>query len=189
MATTFTDLKTRLNTWLRDSANRSFTDAEKTEILTEAINDPYVFNVVRDTSLSTATNTYSYTAPTGIEAIFELGVDIDSNGVFHAIPRDSYELINGTIYFSDTHLPTGKTIQIVGKSKLTSSSTDFPTKIQEYVLHLAMVSAFEMLKTKLVTRFLTNDMTVSDINNAIATHKQRAAELRQAITNQRLVTL
>lgn len=189
MATTISDLLITLNTELSDTANTTFTAAEKTQFLTKAINDPYVYSVTRDTSLTTLASTYSYTAPTGLDAIFELGLNIDGDGIFHQVPREDYDLINGVIYFNTNSLPTGKTIQIVGKSKLTTVTSDFPTKVQDYIIELSIVNAFEFLKTKLTTRFLKNDMTMADIINSISTHKQRAAELRQALINQRLVTL
>lgn len=189
MATTLANLKSRLNVWLRDGSDRTWTSAEKDELLVAAIADPYAYKVVRDTSLSTITSTYSYTAPSGIESIYELGLDADGNGIFHALPRDAYDLIGGTIYFTDTGLPSGKTIQIVGKSKLTTSTTDFPTNVQEYILHLACAEAFEMLKTSLTSRFLKNDITMSEIVQSIGTHRSRANELKQSIANQRLVTL
>lgn len=189
MATTFTALKVRFNTWLRDTQNLTFTDDEKTELLTAALNDPLATTVVRDTSLTTIAGTYSYTAPTGIGAIYELGLDLNGDGIFHLIPREQYDLINGAIYFNTNALPAGKTIQIVGKSKLDATSADIPVKVQDYVLHIAMVNAFEMLKTSLTTRFVKNDMTMSDIINSINTHKQEAVRLRQDIINQRLVTL
>lgn len=189
MATTFSDLKTRLNTWLRDTQNLTFTDDEKTEILKEAVNDPFVAYPVRDTSLTTAANTYSYTMPTGVRDVFEVGLDINSDGVFHLINPDSYDIINGTIYFKDKGMPSGKAIQIIGNKKLDYQSSDFPTQLQEYVLHMAMIAAFEMLKTSLTTRFVKNDMTMSDIIQSIATHQRRAEELRRSIANQRLVTI
>lgn len=88
MATTFTALKVRYNTWLRDTQNLTFTDDEKTELLTAALNDPLATTVVRDTSLTTIAGTYSYTAPTGISEIYELGLDVNGDGIFHLIPRE-----------------------------------------------------------------------------------------------------
>lgn len=189
MAVVFSDLKTRLNTWLRDAQNLTFTDAEKTEILTEAINDPFVASIVRDTSITIVAGTYTYNVPTGIDAFFELGYDKNGDGLFHVIPREYYDVINGVIYLSIKSLPAGRSLIVVGKNKLTTASTDYPARVQEYILHLAMVGAFEMLKTSLTTRFVKNDMTMADIINSINTHKQRAEELRRTITNQRLVTL
>lgn len=183
------ELLTQLNTRLRDSQNLTFTSDEKTEILTEAINDPFVTYPVRDTSLSTIASTYSYTLPTGIRDVFEVGIDLSGTGVATPIPRDSYDIVDGVLYFNDTSLPEGKTIVLVGNKKLTYASSDIPTQLCEYVLHLAMVSAFELLKTSLTTRFLKNDMTMTDIIQSIATHQRRADELRRTITNQRLVTL
>lgn len=189
MATTFTDLKTRLNTWLRDTQNLTFTDDEKTEILKEAVADPFVSYPVRDTSLTTASNDYTYTLPTGVRDVFEIGLDMNSDGIFHIVNPDSYDIINGEIHFNDKTIPSGITIQVVGNKKLDQDSTDFPVQLQEYVLHLAMIAAFEMLKTSLTNRFLKNDMTMSDIIQSIATHQRRAEELRRSIVNQRLVTL
>lgn len=186
--TTFADLKTRLNTKLRDSQNLTFTDDEKTEILTVAINDPYVYTLTRNASLTTAASTYAYALPTDVEEVFDLFLDTDGNGVGYHVSREDYDVIDGYIRARVTW-PENTPIILFCKTKLDSASTDYPVKMQEYILELALVEAFELLKTSLTTRFLKNDMTMADIIQSIATHQRRAEELRRAIINQRLVTL
>lgn len=183
-------LKTRLNTRLRDTANTTFTSGEKDEMLIEAISDPFVYIADRDTSITTVANQSVYTAPDGFDDIYELGYDYNSDGYAQPIPRDSYDLLNGQIIFRPNAkaLASGKTLHVIGKRKLATTDI-FPDRVQEYVLELAMVAAFEMLKTSLTTRFVKNDMTMGDIINSINTHKARAAELRRSLINQRLVVL
>ncbi len=189
MATAISDLLTRLNTRLRDAANTTWTAAEKTEALTIAINDPYVYGVTRDTSLTTSSSVYSYTLPSGVSMVYRLMVDLDGDGIASPVARTSWEVINGVLYLLDQSIPAGKTLTIIGKNKYTSSTSDYPTNVQEYILELAMVEAFELLKSSLTSRFLKNAITMADIVQSITTHKQRAAELRASITNQQLVDL
>lgn len=184
----FNDLLTRFNTKLRDSTNLTFSAAEKTDVLTSAINDPYVAKPTVDTSLTTAANTYSYTLPDGLSEIFDLGLDMDSDGIFHHVARDNYELIDGNIYFTNKALPTGKTIQLRARQKLTTNDT-FPDKVQDYILELAQAGAFELLKTSKTSRFVKNDITMVELLASINSHKAEAARLRQDLINQRLVTL
>lgn len=53
----------RLNTKLSDSTDKTFTSSEKGEFLTSAYNDPNVFYIDRDTSLTTSGTSLIYTLP------------------------------------------------------------------------------------------------------------------------------
>lgn len=183
-------LKTRLNTRLRDTGNLTFTSAEKDEMLIEAIADPYVYIADRDTSLTTVDSQSVYPMPDGFDDIYEIGIDINADGYVSPIPRSEYDVLNGNLIFASSSktLTAGKTLHIYGKRKLTTTDI-FPDKVQEYILSLAIVGAFEMLKTSLTTRFVKNDMTMTDIVKSIQTHEQRAEKYRRSLINQHLTTL
>jgi hypothetical protein len=184
-AKTFAELLTKFNTRLRDSSDVTFSSSEKTEMLTEAFNDPYVYTASRDTSLTTIASQANYTLPTGIEAVLELGIDINADGYYTKIDSSAYDVADGVISFSPEYkgLFSGKTLLIIGKKKLATTDT-IPDKIQDYVLHLAMITAFETLITSFSTTFLTNDASMSDLQAAVARHERKAAQLRSSIINQ-----
>lgn len=190
MSATLTNLTTRFNTRLRDATNATWTSAEKADILTTAINDPYVYIVDIDTSLETLATTRSYPMPSNFEAIYSLGVDVAGDGFPMLIDVSAYDVINGNIYISEYYkaMPVGKPIHILGKHKLTTTST-FPDFLVDYILEYAMVEAFEMLKTSLTSRFLKNDMTMNEIVTSINTHRAEMMRLQKRIANQQLVRL
>lgn len=186
---TKSQLKTKLNTRLRDTADRTFTSGEKDEILSEAIGDPYVGAVQVDTSVVTGTNQTSYLSP--FDDIIQIAVDVLGDGAAYPLDQSAWELTDGTIYIDNYYkeqIPGGKTLYITGWTKL--SDTDlFPTLQQNYVLHLAMAAAYEMLNASFMTRFLKNDVTRSDLQSAIAYHKSEAARLRESIVGQKQVVI
>lgn len=65
MATTYTptEIKTRLNTWLRDSSDRTFTSSEKDEFYIQACRDQYVFKTAIDQTLSVVAGQFNYYFP------------------------------------------------------------------------------------------------------------------------------
>lgn len=185
---TKSQLLTKLNTRLRDGGNTTWSAAEKNEILSQAINDPYVYIVDRDDTTTTTANTATYPSP--FQEIYDMYIDINDDTFPMHIPRSNYDIVNGNIYMdrSMRSLATGHSLIIYGKKKLTDSDL-YPDIVQDYILEMAMVGAFEMLKTSLTSRFVKNDITMAEVIQSINTHRQEAARLRQGIINQRLVTL
>jgi hypothetical protein len=181
MATvTFAQLRTRLDTRLKDATDTSFTSSEKDEFMTTAFNDPYVARIKRDSSLTMPTTAVTYaTAPAGYDYPAEIQVDANLDGVGWDIGKENWDAIDGRIYFTydvrDAY--SGNTLYLVGKVKYTTSDS-IQDYMAEYVLELATVEAYEFMKSRLATRFLTNDMTMSDLINGIQTHKNRARELK-----------
>jgi hypothetical protein len=55
-ALSFTQMRTRQNRRLKDSNDITFTSSEKDEFLETAIADPYVFDIARDTTITTRTS-------------------------------------------------------------------------------------------------------------------------------------
>lgn len=81
MATfTAAQLKTRLNTKLRDSADRTFSSSEKDEFYTTACEDEYVYKITKDTSLTVVAGSFSYALPTGFTEVTDFGFDANGYG-------------------------------------------------------------------------------------------------------------
>lgn len=178
-ALTATQLKTKLNTRLRDSDDRTFDDAEKVEAIEQAILDPYVVEIVRTTAATTA-NTASYARPAGIDKVAWINIDMQGDGFEEPIDQGAWEEVGGNIIFDRTYkgIPAGKTLLIYGEKKLTTSDT-FKDNLQPYILELAHIWCLELLKSELATRFLKNDMTMSDLINLINTRERRVIDLRK----------
>lgn len=186
-AQTFSQLRTRLDTSLSDSANKTFSTGEKDEFMTRAFNDPVVYKLIRDTSLTTTSTTATYTLPSTVTEPTDVGIDTTGDGFrITWLDRDSYDIIDGKLIFQSVQYPlmNGKTIYLYGKYKLTVSDS-VPDFLQEYVLTLAEIEAFSFMKNKYATRFLKNDVTMAELLNGITERKQHAQELRKSLANRR----
>jgi len=181
---TYSEMLDRLDTMLSDANDRTYTSSEKEEFLNSAYNDPSVFEIVRDTSLTTTAGDPSYTVPATITEVLDILVDIAGDGYPQRIARNSYEVVGGTIYFDYTQksMLDGKTLTVIGKYKITPDD-DLPSFLQEYVLHIASIYALEFLKNKFAGRFLKNDVSMTELIAALNTHRQRAAELKKNLAN------
>lgn len=188
-AKTYAQLIDELNIWLQDTDDITFTSSEKEAFLDAAIRDPYVYDVARDSSLTTAANTYAYALPTGFsDQITMVGINNAINGIPTWLDREGWYTEGGYLYFElrNAGMPAGKSIILRGKKKLTSSDT-FGDNLQNYILHLAMVEAFRLIQSQLTTRFYKNDITMGEVSSVIAQHGSDAARLRSTLEN-RLIT-
>lgn len=178
-------LLTRLNIQLRDADNRTFTAAEKTEVLDIAVNDPYVFIIARDDSTTTVADQARYTRPGNITKISHINL-LQTDGYEDTIDNQSWEEVGDEFIFDRTMqgLPASKTLVVYGKQKLTDVDL-YPEMLQDYILIIARIHCFELLKTSLATRFLKNDITMSDLIQTINSLKQEAARLQRTLDNQR----
>lgn len=186
---TASGLLTRLNTKLRDSTDRTFTSSEKQEFIAAAIDDDYVFKIVRDDTQVTVANQASYSmADLGISEVLAVFIDVLDNGYPELVSRDGYDVIDGVLYFEPSHraIPAGKTLIIVGKQKLTTSDT-IPEFLQNYVLELALVQSYEELAHTYTTRFLKNDVTLGEILGAIRSMQAKIGDMRRTLANRREV--
>lgn len=186
-AQTITQVKARLNTKLSDSTDKTFTSAEKDEFLASAYNDASNFIIDRDTSLTVVTDQLNYNLPTGFTDVTDIFVDFDSDGIGSRIPRNAYDIINGVIYFSNIlSLGSGYTIILFGKNKL-DTADNLPDFLQEYVLTLAQIEAYEFMKNKYATRFLKNDVSMGELISSLGQLEQKAATIRKNLSNRRVV--
>lgn len=181
-------MKTRLNTKLSDSLDKTFTSSEKDEFLTSAYNDANVFIIDRDTSLTTTT-ARNYALPAGFTEPTDIYLDSASDGVGDRIDSSTYDVINGYIYMQNVRtLPVGKTLILFGKNKL-DTSDNLPESLQDYVLTLAQIEAYEFMKNKYSTRFLKNDVSMGELVTSLNQLEQKAADLRKNLPNKRVIAV
>ena len=184
-ASSFNQTLARFQLRLRDVNQTTFTLPEQTDLLTSAFNDRFVTIFDRDTMTSVASQAvYPYTG--AISDPTELFLDIASNGYGTSIDTSAWDYINGNFIFKPSYKPLtgGLSIYIYGKRKLTVSDL-IPDSLIEYVLEVAYMESLKLLKMTLATRFLKNDMTMPQINQAIAETKQTINDMRRDLTNTR----
>lgn len=182
----FTALKAKLNTRLGDADNFAFTSEEKDEILTEAIQDPYVVRTVWDETLTFASGTYQYEIPEEISTVKD--VYIKRNAGLEPEPITvPYEviIIDDLKYLQfkggSYHLPHNTTLYIRGSYKLTITDNIDDVRTQQYVLNLAQLNALDNLGMKKVLRFLKNDVSVSEIVTIKRELERKVAQHRASI--------
>jgi len=185
-AQTFSELRDRLDTSLSDTTDRTFSSSEKDEFMTRAFNDPYVYKIVRNTSLTTVNVQASYTVPTTMTEVIDVQIDTLGDGYPSSLDRSTWQVVDGTLYFDaiQKYLPANKTIVLIGKQKLTVSDS-VPDFLQEYVLTLAEMEAYSFMKNKYSTRFLKNDVTMAELVNSLVERRQHVQELRKNLDNKR----
>lgn len=190
MATlTPTQIVDRFNKRIRDTDDRTFTSSEKEEFYAAALDDPYCTKLSKDTTVTIVANQAAYTLPTGfVGNLTDVGYDVNDYGYTHYLDRQAYEVIDGELIFhySYKQLPAGKTLHLIGQKKL-ATSDNVPEYLVPYIIELMSIEAFETLKSGLTTRFLKNDITMSEIIASIGTHERKAAAHRSNLANKRSV--
>ena len=166
------------------TANFTFTDDEITQAIQTAWNDPYVVNVVWDSSLSYTDGTWSYTVPSTMNVVRELYFLRDSNANPSPISADTYEVVSNNIQFRNSirrWLTTGNTLYIKGLYKITGDDELETTNQINYVINLAA----EILLTNLILKrafvFLKNDTNMADITRALQVVQGNVLRYKQAI--------
>lgn len=178
----FNDALTDLNTTLGDSANTTFTVAEKTRALTKAFNDTYVTTFdIWDTSLSYTQGTYQYPVPASMTVVQE--IYISPNGATEPFPepidKTLYEVVGTNIQFrqkADWIIPSNYTLYIKGRKKLDTTATISDMIQYEYILALAGYNTLTLLSHKKANLFVKNDTTMSEL---IALRRELLAEVKE----------
>lgn len=183
---TLSALATRLNIKARDGGDITFTPAEKTEALTTAFNDPYVVNIVRDATTTTAVNVSDYPIPATITKLLKVGQQISTYGKPANI--EGWNEYGGRVYFDN--LPTsGLPLVMIGSYKVTITDDIPDANRQEYVLVLAKLELLKYLQQSLANTFLTNDMTMGDLLNLENVLMREAATWRSSFINSQVIEL
>lgn len=187
----FTDLKTRLNVELRDSDNATFTDAEKVEALTKAIEEEAVA-VVEESNATTFTNgTRNYGLGPNIRQIYSIGIDPSNQGNPYPLDKESYDWTAPNLTFQAPYvqgIPTNTVLYIKWLRKLTIAD-DIPAQVYPYVLNQAVYYTTRLLLAGKINRFLRNDTSVSEILNAGQAAKQDALRLKKSLPAARFVSI
>lgn len=183
---TKTQMLARLDIWLDDADNFAFTPAQKAEGYNTVLNnDPLVYKIVVDTTLSTIANTSTYVPATAYDAILQ--VQIDANGDAFPLPMDrsGWEYINGQLIFNYRYrsLIAGKTMYLTAKQKLDADIDSVPVNLQAYVLHRATANMLTILSSRKIGRFLRNGTTLSELLQNQAYHEAQAMMLAKKLSN------
>lgn len=183
----FAALLAKLNIRLGDSNDFAFTPEEKTEILTEAVQDSYVVNTIWDDSLTFVTDTWRYAVPTGVTTVKDIYIKAEGNDP-ETTPLP-FDVIDGYIQFKggSNIIPNGSTLYIRGNYKYTIADTISEIALQDYILNLAQVSAMDGIGVKKILKFVKNDATVSEmvtikreLENKVVKYRQRLPKEFQA---------
>lgn len=188
----FTAVKERLNKELRDSDNSTFTDDEKTEALTRAIEEDVVALPEEDSSVTFVNGTRSYNLATTIRAIYSIGLDSNGNGYpSPPIDAEAYDFIAPRLIFTSRwaqNVPDGSVLYIQQLRKLTISD-DIPDVFVPYVINMGIYYTTELLSSGKVNRFIRNDTTLSEIQARGATAMRTAQRLKKALPSARFVAV
>lgn len=180
----YTQMYTRLNTWLRDGDDFTFSQVEKNEALGLAIDDPLVYVNDRDTSLSVTDNvTFSYQLPSGWTNVNNIAIDVYGDGSDKNIDRSAWWVTNGVLYFQRNYVisfPVGHSIILYGRHKL-SNFDIIPNFLQEYVLCMAAANTIAYLRAGKTNRFLRNDVTMGEMLSSGQVYQARAAQLKRSL--------
>jgi hypothetical protein len=173
----------RLNTHIQDTDNFSFDPAVKSEAYDTVVNnDPYVYARETDKTLTTLAATGTYAIDDSIEEVFDVRIDYNANGFPESISPSYWQFRQGELNFNSSMLsyPAGKTIWLDVKRKLTSADL-IPPYLQGYVLEQCTARLLDINIRQKVFRFLHNDTTLAELQNAKREAMGNARELRKAL--------
>lgn len=198
MATiTYALLKSRFQTDLRDLSNIVWTGAENDENLTAALNDPKAYRLVRDSSLTTLSATTLYTFPATMNAVIAISLTLPGAVQNTPIDRSHYKFLDNQFTFDSAwyqNVPVGSTINLTGRQPLfvqgtALSTVTVPDYMIEYVLSVAKVEAYNLLRTKLTSGFLKNELSMAELIASARETKTERDRLARSLANNRFVAL
>ena len=165
MSLTLATITTRLQTLLRDGGNSKWTASEKSEAVTQAINDPVLSDRVSDETVASSTATQSYTIPATIDRLIDLYI-IDSSGIRYRVNPADYEQENDELHFRQYPSLNG-TFEMIGVKKYASTDT-IPDEFAQFVLYRAARVLYEILIHEYASGILLSDITLAEIQNSIS---------------------
>lgn len=181
---TFSQLRAKLDTRLSDTSNTVWDSNTKDEFVITALNDPYVYIIDRDKTLTTVYEQPEYTVPSQFNDVVDIAIDTTGLGYGQPVDPSAYSIVNGIIVFDPSYISItgGNTMIVTGKVQLDKNSI-IPNWLQEYVLELSIIEAYKYLTSLLGSQFLTNDMTMAQLIQKIQYHEGRAERLRATLQN------
>ena len=180
----FTNAKTQLNLLTSQTANFTFTDDEITQALTTAWNDPFVGNVVWDSSLSYVIGTWQYAIPSTLTQVREIYIQKTTDQYPQRIDPSLYEIVNGNIQFVEhvqKWIYDTYTLYLKGLYKLTTTDNLVTDNQVNYVLTNAAYILLRQLALKRTFVFLRNDTTMRDIVEARNDMRSDVLRYKQAL--------
>lgn len=170
---TNSQLLTKLRTKLRDTTDVKWTTTEKQECLDEALEDPTIAYYAEDTSLTASTGTQAYDIPTNVEKVVDIWIGTPATRVNPALWEQKY----GKIVFLP-YPPLSGTMSLTVIKKY-SNTDSIPQEFANLILALACVGAYEMLMNKWSSSFLTNEISMAELQAGLAYWEKRVREERK----------
>ena len=180
----FNNTLTELNITLGDTDNVTFTPEEKIRALRKAWNDPYVVDVIWDSSLTFTSTVADYTLPDTLTSVKGIYISASNSDADLPDPIDSslWQVNGTTLTFSNKTtrvIPNGYTLHIKGNYKLDYAGDSLETvNLQEYVIALAGYNTLMLLGYKKANLFLKNDTSMSELITLKRDLKDDIRELR-----------
>lgn len=185
------DIKVRLNKKLRDTDNATFTDDEKVEAITAAIEEGLVGVAEFDTSKTFTNGVRLYNLGNNIRAVYEIKLDTAQNGDFRSLTGDAYEYLVPYLRFRMKYaqsIPTGAVMEIAWFRKLTATD-DIPDYAVPYVLKMAIYNTTQLLGAGKVNRFLRNDTSMGEILQFGAQQFKEAERIKKTLPGRRFIKI
>lgn len=179
-----TDALTQLKLLTSQTANFTFTDDEINQALQAAWNDPYVVNVVWDSTTTYTDGTWQYAVPSTMDVVRGIYTSSDTTANPDPLSSDLYEVVNGNIQFRNDvrrWLTSGQVLYIKGLAKLSEDDQLDTTNQVNYVINLAAELMLNNLVLKRSFQFLRNDTTMTDIVRALQVVQGNVLRYKQAI--------
>lgn len=173
-----------LNIMLGDTDNVTFTQEEKIRALRKAWNDPYVVDVVYDSSLVFSRTASDYTLPDTLTTVSSVGISASNSSADfpEQIEPSLWEVVGTTLRFKDgamNKIPNGYTLYLKGNYKLDYAADTLETvNKQEYVIALAGYNTLMLLGYKKANLFLKNDTSMGELITLKRDLKQDISEAR-----------
>ncbi len=187
----FNDIKTRLNTQLRDSDGATFTDTEKIEALRTAIEETDVAVVEVNSSTLFTNGTRLYNLGANIDAVYNIEIDTANNGNLIPVERDGWDFIAPNLMFAPplvSGIPTNSVLYITWLRKLTVDD-DIPRLIENYVLNMAHYNVTQLLVRGKINRFLRNDVSMAELLQGGQAALRDAQRLKKKLPKYRFVVV
>lgn len=160
---------TQLKLLTTQTANFTFTDGELTQALTTAWQDPFVGNIVWDSSLTYSIGTWQYPIPATLTTVRDIYIQKTTDQYPQKIDASLYEIVNGNIQFTEhvqKWMYDNFTLFLKGLYKLTTSDSLTTDNLVNYTITNAAYILMRQLALKRTFVFLRNDTTMRDIIEA-----------------------
>lgn len=180
--TTAIALQARVRIEIRDGG-QTFLDTEVTEAVQRAIDDEVVFTPQEITLLLTGARQYALDP--SYSTIFEITCDSDGDGFPEVdMPGEAYNYIAPNLNIAPNWKNLSGTL-FIWVAKKWVVSDNIPTYLSNYIINAAVASLGELLQNSYESRFLNNDVTMSELLNRGNAASRERDRLRKGLRNQK----